>query len=173
VRVWVIDTGAIVEIRRGLPTIVRGRVLRMLDARVNDGSLIFPPEVVDELQRMTDEISKKGVDLPYDWAKRHEEQATRFGRLFDGAKAVIKKCPSLVDHRKVSIHGVDDADPYVIALAIEVARQGHEVTIITEDVNTKPTKMALADAAGVFMVPAVRFRTFLMTEDIWDGVEGT
>ena len=66
-RVWVIDTGAIVEIRRGLPTIVRGRVLRMLDARVNDGSLIFPPEVVDELQRMTDEISKKGVDLPYDW----------------------------------------------------------------------------------------------------------
>ena len=46
-------------------------------------------------------------------------------------------------------------------------------TIITEDITSKPKKIALADAAGVFRIPSVRFRTFLMTEAIWDGLEGT
>ena len=81
--------------------------------------------------------------------------------------------PNLIDPEKISVDGIDDADPHVIALAVylkEVERQ--DVTIITEDVNTTPRKTALADAAGVFGIPCVRFRTFLITEDIWDGKEG-
>jgi hypothetical protein len=61
----------------------------------------------------------------------------------------------------------------VIALAVFVHAEGHEVRIITEDITTTPTKTALTDAAGVFGIGCVRFRTFLMTEAIWDGKEGT
>jgi len=84
---------------------------------------------------------------------------------------VLARVPNLIDAQKVAVGGIDDADPYVIALALTLKVDGHEVTIITQDVNTKPTKTALADAAGVFGIPCVRFHTFLVTEGIWDGRE--
>jgi hypothetical protein len=61
----------------------------------------------------------------------------------------------------------------VIALAVHLKNDNEDVTIITEDFNSTVKKTGLADAAGVFGIPCVRLRTFLMTEGIWDGVEGT
>ncbi len=145
-----------------------------MDARVANGSLVYPPEVVGELERVAGEISKKGnVDPPYAWAKSNEAMATRYGRLFSGARAVLDRIPNLIDPDKVAVGDVDDADPYVIALALRLMADGDDATIITEDYQTRPKKIALADAAGVFRVPCVRFRTFLVTEGIWDGREGT
>src|SRR5439155_22490866 len=92
---------------------------------------------------------------------------------FDGAKAVLARVPNLIDPEKVSTTGIDDADPHVIALAVYLKNEGEDVTIITEDVNSTPKNTRLADAAGVFKIPCVRFRTFLVTEGIWDGREGT
>jgi hypothetical protein len=34
--------------------------------------------------------------------------------------------------------------------------EGEDVTIITEDFNSTPKKTGLADAAGVFRIPALR-----------------
>jgi hypothetical protein len=81
--------------------------------------------------------------------------------------------PNLIDPDKVSIDGTDEADPHVIALAVHLKNEGENVSIITEDFNSTPKKTGLADAAGVFGIPCIRFRTFLITEAIWDGVEGT
>jgi len=143
---------------------VRGRVLKELSQRVQNGSILFPPEVLGELGRRDDEA--------YKWAHENEAEATRFGRLYEEAKEVLGKVPDLVDPNKVAVGGVDEGDPYVIALAVKLKREGHEVTIITEDYSQKPNRTALADAAGVFGIPCVRFRTYLKQEGIWDGVEG-
>jgi hypothetical protein len=170
---WVIDTGSVIQIRREVPNSVRGRVTAALDARVASDALIYPPEVIGELERAAEEISKKGSpDPPYAWAKKNEMKATRYGRLYADARAILDKVPNLIDPDKVAVGDVDDADPYVIALAVKLKVQGDDVTIITDDYQTKPKKMALADAAGVFRIPCVRFRTFLITEGIWDGREG-
>lgn len=173
-RIWVIDTGSIIEIRRGLPLRVRRRIVAELDSRAMTGAIVFPPEVLGELARAAETIKKKGAsDPPLAWAKKHELNGTRYGHLLDGAKAVIRRVENLIDASKVSVEGIDDADPHVIALAVHLKSEGEDVTIIAEDFNSTPRKTGLADAAGVFGIPCVRFRTFLITEQIWDGKEGT
>src|SRR5206468_11193269 len=115
-------------------------------------------------------IKKKDqADIPFAWAKKHELNGTRYGHLVEGAKAVLARIPNLIDPEKVSVDGTDDADPHVVALAAQLKNDGEDVTIITEDFNSKPNKTGLADAAGVFLIPCVRFRTYLITEGMWDG----
>lgn len=174
-QIWVIDTGSVIEIRRAnIPRSVRPHVIGELDSRATAGVIVYPPEVLGELERAADEIEKKGRgDPPLAWAKKHELNGTRFGHLFDGARAVLDRVENLIDPSKVSVGGIDDADPHVIALAVHLKNEGEDVTIITEDFNSTPRKTGLADAAGVFRIPCVRFRTFLVTEGIWDGREGT
>jgi predicted nucleic acid-binding protein len=172
-RIWVIDTASIIELRRGVPTRVLHTVLVELDTRAIDGAIVYPPEVIEELERGSAPIKKKErPDLPFEWAKRHEALATRHGRLYSEAREILRRVPGLVDHTRVAVGNVDEADPYVVALAVRLKADGHEVRVITEDFNSKPRKMALADAAGVFLVPCVTMRTFLVTEGIWDGEEG-
>jgi hypothetical protein len=150
VRIWVIDTGSIIEILR----------------RMN-----LPKQ---KLERTAEEIKKSGrADRPHVWAKDHEDNGTRCGHLLDGAKAVLDRVPSLIDPDKISVDGIDDADPHVIALAMYVRAEGEDVRIITEDIITTPKKTALTDAAGIFGLGCVRARTFLISEGIWDGREGT
>jgi hypothetical protein len=174
VRIWVIDTGSIIEIRRGVPGVLRQKIIAELDSRARTGHIIYPPQVIGELERAAEEIKSKGhPDLPLTWAKKHEANGTRYGHLLDGAKAVLARIPNLIDPDKVSIDGTDDADPHVIALALYVQAKQHEVRIITEDITTTPKKTALTDAAGLFGIGCVRFRTFLISETIWDGREGT
>jgi hypothetical protein len=170
---WVIDTVSIVHTRRQIPEIVRTRVLDELTTRVNQQVLLYPPEVLGELARAADDIKRRSsADLPFDWARTNAPTATRYGHLYEGAKQVLVRVPNLIDPEKVSVGAVDEADPYVIALALQLKGAGHDMTIITDDVQTKPKKMSLADAAGVFRLPSVTLRTFLITEGIWDGKEG-
>jgi hypothetical protein len=175
VQIWVIDTVSVIQIRRqGFPNSVKSRIISELDSRATSGSIVYPPEVLGELERAAEEIKGKGhADLPLTWAKKHELNGTRYGHLFDAAKAILARVPNLIDPDKVSTNGIDDADPHVIALAVYLKSEGEDVTIITEDFNSTPKKTGLADAAGVFRIPCVRFRTFVVTEGIWDGKEGT
>jgi len=172
VRIWIIDTGSIIEIlrRMNLPRPIRARAVAELDSRARAGQTIYPPEVLGELERAAENIKKSGhVDRPLAWAKSHEANGTRYGHLLDGAKAVLHRVPNLIDPDKISVDGIDDADPHVIALAIYVRDEGHDVRILTEDITTTPKKTALTDAAGIFGLGCVRSRTFLISEGIWDG----
>lgn len=97
-RIWVIDTGSIIEIRRGVPRGLRPKIIAELDSRARTGHIIYPPEVIGELERAAEEIRSKGhPDLPLTWAKKHEENGTRYGHLLDGAKAVLARIPNLID----------------------------------------------------------------------------
>jgi len=167
-RIWVIDTVSVNQIKRLLPGKVRSRVLAELDRRARLGDFVYPPEVLDELERVD--------DISFRWAKKHEANGTRYGHLPDEAKAVLARVPDLIDPEKISVDGIDDADPHVIALAVYIKNEPeerHEITIITEDFNSTHKKRGLADAAGLFGIPCIRFRSFLMDEKIWDGKEGT
>lgn len=168
--IWVIDTSSILAIRREaeLSDVQSAAVYTELSDWVHRGAIVFPPQVMAELGRFTENIRRKrGSDPPFAWAKSNESKATRHGHMHDGAKVVLQRVPELIDPDKVSIGGVDDADPYIVALARELVAQHHSVTIITEDFNTTPAKVALADAAGLFGIPTVRVRTFLKDQEIW------
>ena len=85
-QIWVIDTVSIIEIRRSLPKTVRGRIVAELDSRAIAGSIVYPPEVLGELERAAEAFKRTGnPDIPLIWARKHELNGTRYGHLFDGA----------------------------------------------------------------------------------------
>jgi hypothetical protein len=158
VKVWVIDTSSIIDLRK-IPHAERQAALDAMDKLVDTGQLFFPPEVLAELQRH-DEKS----DVAYTWAKKNAANATKYGHLYEAAKAVLGTVPNLIDPDKVST--VDQADPYVIATAQRLIEEGKTPTIITEDAKTTPKKTSLAHGAGILELPVVSLRVFLQVQGI-------
>ena len=154
-RVWVIDTSSVIEIRQ-IPHADRRAVLDALNKLVDQDQLYFPPQVVTELDRHS--------DVAHRWAKANEAKATRHGLVYSEGAQVLKRLPHLIDHTKI---GVDQADPYVVAVAQILAKDGHAPTIITDDVRSRPARTSLAAAAGVFGFPSVPMAVFLLTQGIW------
>jgi hypothetical protein len=70
---------------------------------------------------------------------------------------VLAVVPSVLDADKDT--GVEEADPYVLALASQLHNQGKEVRIVTED--ARDTQMSLRTAAGLLGIPSVPLKAFL------------
>jgi hypothetical protein len=161
-----IDTCSILEVRRGLiPGPEIPRVYAQLTEIVNDGNLIFPKQVVDELEECTGSTTAK-PDQPYIWAKKNSDQATRFG--FDGnnLKAVLAHpiAQKVLDTAK---SGKEEADAYILELATRLQRDRHQVTVLTEDRKNKPMKLSLHSACGVLRVVPLNIEVFLAQRGIW------
>ena len=149
-----IDTSSVIELRH-IPRNQRDVVLPALDGMVNNGLLLYPPQVLRELERHVEKS-----DVAYTWAKKNEAKATRHGQLLVEAKAVLARLPNLIDPEKVS--AVDPADPYVIALAQCIsAATGHAPTVVTNDFRNSLKKTSLSAAAGVFGFPDIPLNIFL------------
>ena len=160
-RVWVIDTSSILEVRRKLPRPHQQTVYSKLDGCVNDGILVYPKHVLGELERAAND---KATDLPYQWTKRNEARATRFGSLFDEVKKVLAQVPKIIDPDKL---GVEEADPYVLALATYLASQGNIVTVVTEERKDRPDKMSMNTACGLLGLLCLPMSAFLAQQGIW------
>lgn len=134
--VWVLDTSSITEVRRPalqIPQSEHVRVYRALGELVGGGALVFPKQVREELERQHPTLAAKGhADLPYEWAKRHAERATRHGTDYDALREIlaVEGVAELLDPDKP---GVEDADPYVLALAQRLVRGGDSPRVVTED----------------------------------------
>lgn len=155
-QVWVIDTSSVIELRQ-IPHADRKPVLAALDALVDVDRLLFPTQVLPELDRMS--------DVAHAWAKRNNAKAAQYGHLYSEGAQVLKTLPRLIDPTKVG--AVDPADPYVIALAQVLQKNGHAPTVITDDTKNRPSRTSLAAAAGVFGFPSVPMAVFLTTQQIW------
>lgn len=64
--------------------------------------------------------------------------------------------------------GPDEADPYVLALALGLKGEGRDVRVVTQERKSVVRKMSLASAAGYLGLPAVDVRTMLKFEGILD-----
>lgn len=69
--------------------------------------------------------------------------------------------------------GVEEADPYVLALAHHLIGLGLFARVITEDRVNSPEKIALASACGLVGIPVVPVRAFLLNRQIWAGAWGS
>lgn len=85
-------------------------------------------------------------------------------RAYDTVKEVLNKVPSVLDPQKPT--NVDEADPYVLALGLELQRAGRIVRVLTDETRNRPTKMALNNAAGVLGLPAVTIAAFLQSQGL-------
>jgi hypothetical protein len=168
-RLYVIDTSSIIHPRRLLAqesSAEKDRVYEALGRLVAEGALLFPPQVYDELDRVYDEGDVE--DRPYEWARKHKDRAigdVTTEQLFAAVRAVQEAVDNLVDFDKPSPG--DDADPYVVGLALHLTGMGHKVTVITEERNDRADKTSIGSACALFSLPALSVRVFLRHVGIW------
>ncbi len=153
---WVIDTSSIIEVRRSVLVVEQPSVYSKLEEMTRQALLVFPIEVLKELERAADQSRP---DLPLKWAKRVEAVAVSNPSL-DVVRDVLGQVPSVLDPDKSG--GAEEADPYVLALAVELQRGGASVTIITQERDIdKPGKLVAVNRRGLQRIPAVTMLPFL------------
>lgn len=153
---WVFDSSAIIQIKSAIPFSERPHVFASMARLVNQGRLRFPARVLDELSRHRDHA--------HEWAKQHASAASEGEPTLGEVKDVLAVVPDIIDPEKDS--GVDEADPYVLAMAVRLRASGVDARVVTQETRDFPTKLSLNTAAGVLGIPSVPLRGFLRAEDI-------
>ena len=151
--VWIIDTSSLLFIRETFGKPREPKLLAALTEIAVAGSLIFPPEVLGELERG----AGSQPDPPLRWARSNRAHAEKRAGL-ETVKAVLKEVPDILDPDIP----YEQADPYVIALALDQQGLGlYQVAVVTDDRRDKPTKLSLATAAGILRLPTVPLHAFV------------
>jgi hypothetical protein len=159
--IWVVDTSSVAEIRRSIENTRKKNVFDSMSALVDDGRVVFPKQVVGELERAADPHSP---DAQYSWAKQKEGRATEHATSLEEVKAVLAAVPKVLDPDKDA--GAEEADPYLLALAVRLRAEGKDARIVTEEIRDTPRKMSLNTACGLIGVPSVPLKAFLHFEEI-------
>jgi hypothetical protein len=155
VSVW--DTSAIIDIRQRIERPRRASVLKALRNLALKGELRFPAEVLAELERYVSPEAGVPDELVH-WAHQCRENAVTHATDFDLVRFVHSRAALLTDAD--SEH--EAADPYVLAMGLKLMDEGCRVLVVTEDRRDKPGKMSLATACGLFHVPTLPLRPFLI-----------
>lgn len=158
--VWAMDTSSVIAIKR-LENSKKQKIFMKMDALVEEGRLVFPKEVVIELERFTE---TKSPDEQYQWAKRNEPKACQSEPSFEQVKEILRQVPKVLDPDKDT--GVEEADPYVLAMAARLLDEGKDARVVTEETKETPRKMSLRTAAGLLRLPSVPLSAFLKFEGI-------
>jgi rRNA maturation endonuclease Nob1 len=154
--IWVVDSSSLIAIKSRTSHPDRSKVFAAMSRLVRENRLRMPKQVVDEM--------KKGRDEARAWAEEHADQAEVDSPSLEDVRAVLAEVPDVIDARKDS--GVDEADPYVLAMAVHLRSLGHDARIITEELKDFPDKRSLNSAAGMLGVPCVPLASFLAKEKI-------
>ncbi|MBU6482962.1 MAG: DUF4411 family protein [Nitrospirae bacterium] len=155
------DTSSIIQVRRIVARADQPSVFEKLTSLVTTGKLAFPKEVLKELERWANPETQ---DFPLEWARSNAPLASVHSVPLETVRAVLAEVPEILDPDK---DGVEEADPYVLALAMRLQNEGYQVTILTEERKDRPDKMSMNTACGVLRIPCLPVETFLSRNGIW------
>jgi hypothetical protein len=106
---YIIDTSSLVELNKHNPMDVYQSVWKQIEQLIKNGRLLAPKEVFHEIGRIDDQLKE--------WSKTQDKlfiEPTQ--KQITLVKDILQKYPSLID-----IDRQYDADPWVIALTVELA----------------------------------------------------
>ncbi len=162
---WVVDTSSLARIRHlrgGLGATGEKNIFKYLSELVEDGILVYPAQVAEELSQYGD----PGKYQPREWAKKHRRKATRYGPLFEIVDELMGNPQIRTVNDPEKGEGTDEADPHVLALALRLEREGHEVTVLTEERTDRPTKLSINTACGLLRIVCLPIEAFLVQQDV-------
>lgn len=114
---YIIDTSSLIELNKHNPMDVYPGVWQKMEGLVNSERLFAPKEVFDEINRFDDTLAE--------WSKKHSEMIKEpTTEQIEIVKEILKKYPSLIKKGKRYA-----ADPWVIALAIEMIRDPQKTLV--------------------------------------------
>lgn len=157
-RVWVVDTSSLIQIRQaGLSPSRQAAMFRMLTRLTETGRLCFPPQVREEL-----EWGSRRGDEAVTWVQAAKDSAERFADM-NTVRRVLRRAPLLIDPHSTR----DQADPYVIALAMDSQELGG-VSILSDDRHDRYDahhairKLSVATVAASWDIPVAPLEGFLL-----------
>jgi len=114
---YIIDTSSLIKLNRDNPLDVFPSIWKNLSTLVKDDRLIAPKEVLNEIKQNDDQLCT--------WAKKQKNMFKEpTGQQIQYVKEILKKYPAIVD-----VHSKYCADPWVIALAMEMIHKKQKTLI--------------------------------------------
>lgn len=108
--IYIIDTSSLIQLSKHNPHDVYPGVWKQLEGVIGSGRLIAPKEVLNEISKLDDALTT--------WAKKHAQMFKEpTEKQIAVVREILNKFPSLV-----KLESEFDADPWVIALAVELAQ---------------------------------------------------
>ena len=149
--VWIIDSSALIKAKTIVSVSKQWDAFKHLERMVMDGRIALPRQVINEMSEIA------YPDVPGAWAPgvrgllQHPLDAG-----FDHLAKVMSVAGEMVDVNKPG----EDADPWVVALALRLRDGGHSVCVVTEDVIDR-TSISIATACDRLRIPWRPMRDFL------------
>ena len=122
--IWVIDTSSLIHVKELIGPKHRSFVFEKLTELCDEGRLLFPPEVVDELKNG---VKPGRPDPPLSWVKANKQPGCRLGRCHDQLVKVMNDPVAQLTPDPDQTSGEDDADPHVLATALKVHSLGRSL----------------------------------------------
>lgn len=152
--VWLTDSSALISIKTAVPASKQWTLFRRLEALVEAGALAFPRHVRLEMQFLIH------PDAPGVWAdgvfpaiKHPVDPDLSYVR-----RVMSSPAKAVVDPNKTR----EDADPYIIAQALQLMDAGHDVCVVTEDHIDTAVRIGLTRACDLCSVKWKRLSEFLV-----------
>ncbi|MBI5798234.1 DUF4411 family protein [Candidatus Woesearchaeota archaeon] len=116
--VYIVDTSSLVKLNRNNPIDVFPSIWEKLKLLSDNNRLIAPKEVFNEIKQNDDMLSK--------WAKQQKKMFKEpTQKQITIVQEILKDYPALIDAERKY-----DADPWVVALAIEMS-SNQQTTLVT------------------------------------------
>lgn len=135
-RIFIVDTSAVVRLKT-VPVAEQWATLQLLVSLVQQGRMGFPKQVVQEGVDRAQHPDAPGAWLAHvaPFQQHPEPESVTLRRVLEAATLV----EVTADH--------DVADPYVVAMALELKDEGFDVVLVTHDkVDRLPVKESIATA---------------------------
>lgn len=152
-RVWILDTSGLVEAKSALSVADQWQTFKLLEDMVRAGTVAMPRLVIREISEIAH------PDLPGAWAPGVRDiQQHPLDPAWEQLRRVMAEAGDVVDPNKTR----DDADPYVLALALQLLEAGHDVCVVTED-RVDRNRIAVTTACDRLGIAHCSVRDFLGT----------
>ena len=149
--VWILDTSCLVEAKLAVSVADQWKAFKLLEDKVRSGEIAMPRHVIREISEIDH------PDLPGAWAPGvRDVQLHPLDPSWDCVQRVMAEAGDVVDPNKTK----EDADPYVIALALHLQGDGLGVSVVTEDCVDR-SRIAVTTACDRLSIPHCSTREFL------------
>ncbi|MDE0232828.1 MAG: DUF4411 family protein [bacterium] len=151
VEVWIVDSSALIEAKTIVSVSNQWDAFKYLEQMVVDGLIALPRQVIREVSEIAH------PDLPGAWAPGVRGLLQHpLDTGFDYLRRVTSVVPDVVDVNKPT----EDADPWVLALALLLEDEGHTVCVVTKDYVDR-TSISVATACDTLGIDWCPIRLFL------------
>jgi hypothetical protein len=152
--VWVLDTSSLVEMKH-VALADQWEIFKAMEAMVEGGELALARHVVREVSKID------FPDVPGAWANG---MASKLYHPAEASYAVLEEVMTVAGNVVGADDPGDPADPYVLALALELSRSGQAITVVSEDrVDRLPLKISMRTGCALIGLPWCRCSEFLET----------